>query len=793
MYSRVDRDPRDDGPAETQTVKKPSRPERTPHGRAQADRAGSRAEPEVERTPNWAARTSWGLMAASVALFVATTLIPCESATPLGTHVVIVMAWFLVALGCLARKWAQSRGRGGQGGMRPLATDWAVGLFVALHSLSAVLNLWSGQPRATLNGLWLGLAMGLLYGCLRLLATTSATQRAALTAWIALAVGLSAYGFYQVGYSYPQQRARYAEDPDRELQLAGIDAPLGTPQRRHFEDRLASIEPTGTFVLTNSLAGFLVPAIILLIGIGGAMWSTMPRDWKRLVAISGLLLVVAGCLLLTKSRSAYLAMAAGCAVLALSRIVPRAWLRWQSVVGVVVLLVIATAVAVQFGGLDRQVVTEAEKSLHYRLQYWQAATAMVSDYPWFGCGLGNFKSYYTHYKLPEASEEVADPHNFLLEIAATAGVPALVALWAVLVSLGIGRPMRSSRPADDTVTDDAWETSPSAVYAGLIGGFFLAFPAGWSGGFGPDLALLWTALPAACLALVCLHAWVEQGASSATLLAIALGTLLVNLLAAGGIGFPGVGQLLWWCLALLVNARAPAEPLIESNEGAERRGAVWQAGLALFLLILAIACYFTMYRPVLAAREKMTESRQARSEAASEASVLAAAAADPWWGEPWEILAQLYAEKWLASRDDRTMERFLTSIRAFRERDRAASRVERRCGDWFLEMYVQSRDVELGRQAVAAYEQAVAFYPNSGLMHAQLAWACFVTGDRERARQEAEKAAHLDQLMPHAELRLSQQRLTADEAAGSLESGHPQDHPRTAEQIVDFLRKTKDS
>jgi hypothetical protein len=369
----------------------------------------------------------------------------------------------------------------------------------------------------------------------------------------------------------------------------------------------------------------------------------------------------------------------------------------------------------------------------------------------------------------------------------------LVALVAVLGSLGIGRPTRSNRPAEDTATVDAWETSPSAVYAGLIGGFFLAFPAGWSGGIGPDPALLWTALPAACLTLACLHAWVEQGTSPAPILAIALGTLLVNLLAAGGIGFPGVGQLLWWCLALLVNARALAELPTESNEGAVRRSAVWQAGMALLLLILAIACYFTMYRPVLAAREKMAESRQARSEAASETLVLAAAEDDPWWGEPWELLAQLYAEKWLASRDDRTMERFLSSERAFRERDRAASRVDRRCGDWFLEMYVTSRDGELGKQAVAAYERAVASYPNSGLFHAQLAWACYLTGDPGRARQEAEEAARLDQRMPHAELRLSQQRLTADQAAGVLGMAAPQGSHNSAEQIVDFLRKIKDS
>ena len=66
----------------------------------------------------------------------------------------------------------------------------------------------------------------------------------------------------------------------------------------------------------------------------------------------------------------------------------------------------------------------ASKSFGYRLQYWQSSLQMIADHPLVGCGPGNFQNVYTQYKLPEASEEVADPHNFLLEIWATAGTPA---------------------------------------------------------------------------------------------------------------------------------------------------------------------------------------------------------------------------------------------------------------------------------------------------------------------------------------------------------------------------------
>ena len=63
--------------------------------------------------------------------------------------------------------------------------------------------------------------------------------------------------------------------------------------------------------------------------------------------------------------------------------------------------------------------------------------------------------------------------------------------------------------------------------------------------------------------------------------------------------------------------------------------------------------------------------------------------------------------------------------------------------------------------AVQAYTRAVEYYPNSGMLHAQLAWACHVTGGEEEARRHAEEALRLDALMPHAELKLAQPTVVA--------------------------------
>ena len=159
---------------------------------------------------------------------------------------------------------------------------------------------------------------------------------------MAVAFGLAVFGFYQVSYSNPRLRAEYARDPERALEQAGMDAPAGSPQRAQFENRLASTEPIGSFALTNSLAGYLTPAVILLASALGSFRERSARRWPRVLGMLLLLLVVVGCLLLTKSRSAYAALIVGVALLAISRALPRAWFRGSLLVGVAILLVVTT-------------------------------------------------------------------------------------------------------------------------------------------------------------------------------------------------------------------------------------------------------------------------------------------------------------------------------------------------------------------------------------------------------------------------------------------------------------------
>ncbi|MHB8970199.1 MAG: O-antigen ligase family protein [Pirellulaceae bacterium] len=759
------------------------------------DRAAADVSAAGTASPGWG-RFAQGLAGSVVALFVAAPLIPCESAALLGTHVVLVMAWFPVAVGCLVWQWRRS------GFPRVMGlVDGVVWLFLLVQSVSALVMLRAGQPRSTLNAMWLWIAYGLMYYCVRQLFGDGRAQRAAISALIAVAVGVSVFGFYQVSYSNPRQRAEYAKDPEAELKRAEMDAPAGSPLRAHLENRVASTEPIGSFALTNSLAGYLTPAVLLLASILGSYRERATRSGPRALGMLVLMLVLVGCLVLTKSRSAYAAVIVGVTLLAIFRALPRTWFRGSLLLGAAVLAIVTTITVVRLGGLDREVITEAPKSLLYRLQYWRATCDMIGDHPWFGCGLGNFKAYYTRYKAPEASEEIADPHNFLLEIAATAGLPSLGlfllvgALFTRTVWRRRGASAASAANRAATRAEELVSISPNSIYAGVVAGFLLAFPAGWVGGIAPDLMLLATALPAAGVTLWWLHAWVLRGDLTVWSLVVAGVALLVNLLAAGGIGYPGVGQLVWWLVALTLST---VTVVGRPGDGDGQSRGVWRPAAALAIgLLLAGACYLTMYRPVLAARQCLGEAQRTTSMAASERSMVAAAEADPWWGAPWEMLADLRSQRWMATRDESHLQAFFACQDALLERNRHSSSMERRCGDWLLEMYAASRRADLGALAVRAYARAVELYPNSGILHAQLAWTYHVTGDQEGARRHAEEALRLDALTPHSELKLVHQRLVADfllAPGGGDEPRHDGPAPTgwNVEQWMQQLRKVKD-
>ncbi|HIA19558.1 MAG TPA: hypothetical protein EYN70_09115, partial [Planctomycetaceae bacterium] len=395
------------------------------------------------------------------------------------------------------------------------------------------------------------------------------------------------------------------------------------------------------------------------------------------------------------------------------------------------------------------------KSFSYRIQYWQSALGIIMADPLLGCGSGNFQQYFSQFKLPETSETVADPHNFILEIWATAGTLTLLAVgWLTWTfcreSSTIGNPEQA-----DGQQDQASNVMP--VYLGAM-----------VGGSVPVFLLtsheLFLVLPflLVIFGINKLHPWVQAGSLSPRLLKVALAGWLINLLAVGGIGIPGVAVTGWLLLAL-----ALPRPVI--REGALKRRT---SGLLLVAsLFLMVAFYITGLLPIYRAAGHLAAGNvadgqaqqqwiQGRSEQAEQhwekarISWLAATRSDPYSSLPWMELTRLSWQRWQHFRRTADYQQMQHAAEQAIRLNRHSYVVQAMIGDWHLVSYAGQYSERLDL-ALQAYRQAHRFYPNSAILTARLAWLYDLRGEPEKAAREAQRSLELDSLNPHMEFKLS--------------------------------------
>ncbi|MBW3600525.1 MAG: hypothetical protein KY475_25080 [Planctomycetes bacterium] len=200
---------------------------------------------------------------ALAALLIATPLIPSESIAETGAGLFLILLWLL-----LLAAWAGMTLFTPRAEVRVGPTFAAIVLLVLLIGLSGWLMAWEGNPRGTINSVWQWVAFAAAYFLMRQWIVTPRERRATCTAMIALAVGLSCFGYYQYFISQPAALARFEQDPEGALREAGL-SPDADPQTiASFRSRVESVEPIATFALTNSVAGFLAPWLVLAAGIG---------------------------------------------------------------------------------------------------------------------------------------------------------------------------------------------------------------------------------------------------------------------------------------------------------------------------------------------------------------------------------------------------------------------------------------------------------------------------------------------------------------------------------------------
>lgn len=319
--------------------------------------------------------------------------------------------------------------------------------------------------RYSLNGCWQWISQIVLLLSMIRLCTNKWVADSLVTLFVSCATGTVAITLFQYFYTLPKDRFAFSQDPNLFLEQLGVVP--GSSDAMLYASRLGSLEPTGPFALTNSLAGFLLIWIVFLVAVAVLVTSRgiETKDIRRsLCWLLGILVMLTYAIWLTRSRSALLAMGIG--VASVLWFVPyvreRCLSLFQTYRIVLIGLTCCFFIAIAYVAVrEPQLFTEAGKSLSYRFEYWQGAWKIVQMHPWYGVGLGNFQSSYAQVKAITASETPADPHNFLVEVACVGGIPLLIFLLAILSVIAF--PFLFGRTLQQNTSPDSKSSSKNVI------------------------------------------------------------------------------------------------------------------------------------------------------------------------------------------------------------------------------------------------------------------------------------------------------------------------------------------
>lgn len=653
---------------------------------------------------------------------------------------------------------------------------------IALMALVALSTGRAPDRRPAINLAWEWGGLAFAYLLARNLPRTRGESAALAGVLGATAAAVAVFGIYQIRVELPADRDHYLADPAGTLRSLGLaDDPT---TRIQFESRLlGSNEAYSTFALANSLAGFLVGPIVLAIavaieGLRDRRDSPVARLIRLTLAAIPTLAALA-CLVATKSRSAYLGLAAAAAVLAwreLRRSAPRA-----VALGVGAALLLATLFVVAgyaTGQLDIQVLTQSNKSFRYRVEYWIGTWRILTEAPgafWRGVGPGGFGPAYLLRKLPEASEEVLDPHNLLLEVWSTAGLLAAVALLATLILalrnlLGPVRPeIVAAIPAEPTVALTPMRPSWVVVWGGLS--WLAVILLGRLDPFAGGQIARWLILGAAWVGAAVLAGplWSRVPIPAAGVGAAVL-AMVVNLLAAGGIGMPAVALMLWILVAIGQNLR-------DDRPCGRRRFEVGRLGVAGLALAWAafVGTFAGAIVPAWRSEAELARAREALSVTRTHpradfdrarALTIRAIELDRLAREPWLALADLEYQFWLApesNNDPRVWKRILLALDGALSSPRSPDIADLQRHRAAYARAIQARlngraepmeEVLLRTNIARATRLASRLHPTNATLHAELADASLALGQHGEAVKAAREALRLDAITPHNDKKL---------------------------------------
>lgn len=422
----------------------------------------------------------------------------------------------------------------------------------------------------------------------------------------------------------------------------GVDPDSGTVAL--FEQRMKSGEVGGFFAHTNVAASYLVMCGLASLGLTLALWpSDDPRNGVRhgrgagpldrvevserrsdssrnftVVALTAAATAfIFSALTLTGSLGGWLSAAVAMVFYvvawgfrgSIARMPRAAWIfGWAAVI-------VGCMAGVGYGlYFDRL----PGASLTFRWEYWKASADMVFDYPWTGVGRENFGRHYVQYKPIHSPEEVANPHNLLVQVAAEWGVLGLLGVMVMVIggSITAGRSLIdgiSNVRADSLAMHATRERLIVGLCgAGLLAGLVVVRPFLMDAD-DPNL-IYWTSVTggltwSAAYCVLALPAW----SRSAPVLRIGVAAALISFLIHELINFaafvPASGYTFFVLFAGLVAMRGDLQ-LSSGVIGLPKGTDVVRWSLTAVAAAVTVLVAVMIYRPVAATGWHLTDARE---------------------------------------------------------------------------------------------------------------------------------------------------------------------------------------
>lgn len=744
-------------------------------------------------------------------LFISSFLVMSVFATPEGNtregdYLPIILLFFLmgISLTLLFYKLFKTKDKSTytiknfQNLFIPLA-DYSL-LFFALFVTASYLRivfLKQGDVRFSTNAYWTAITPVLFYYLIRFYRQIITKQIVLGLLGLLFVCGIveSAYSIYSYTVIDPQLRKSYLQNPEQTLRAANLNFAADSRELELFEKRLLeSSEPSGSYGLANTLAGFLVPIIILILFLILFKFnSTLPNHnfsnhtkigllFNKsfiLLCAGGITVLVA--LILTKSRSGFISATVGClfAILIIGQTFyfqkksngTKRVMRSIKVFFVFITMLLGGAYFT--GQIDSEVFTEAGKSLGYRIDYWKASCLMIHDHILFGVGPGEFQNIYAQYILPTASEFIADPHNFIFEIAALFGIPALLS-FLVFITAILGIVIKSllhhetttllTTPTDNENILIIHENKPGLYLGGIYLGLTLLILCLPFQDTPISLRFLLTSLPVVLLAVpICSEMNKLLDLSSTkpfiAIIGVMFFALLLNLCVAGGFEYPVISVVLFFLAAILVNQTfAPNSPVTSY--------CIPTSNNLICILILGtlVLCgfYLTAFKP---RSNSFMFSLQYDPQQISKSQyldLLIKGNFNKIDGASSKVAEQFYffsGLEYAHAQTDANRERWKKTQQHVKHVSPNSATIHERCGDFDFELYNRQKNAKnTNRDFLVSsqdfYQKSVELSPTNANVRVKLYRVFVLLNNKDEAISEAQKALELDRITHHDDRKL---------------------------------------